>query len=84
MDCTLPDSSVHGVLQARIPGANEKSNRELKERREVMGSDKHTFIYKVLVRVWKYNILIIRIIPNKILMDFYYLIAFHCITEILR
>ena len=51
MDCTLPDSSVHGVLQARIPGANEKSNRELKERREVMGSDKHTFIYKDLVRV---------------------------------
>ena len=30
MDCSLPDSSVHGVLQARILGANERSNGELK------------------------------------------------------
>ena len=49
MVCSLPDSSVHGVLQARILGANERSNRELKERRDVMESDKQTFIYQVLV-----------------------------------
>ena len=64
MDCSLPHSSVHGILQARIlqwvatpfsKGFSRLKNRNQRPQTDVSGTDVYLFAC-VLICIWKENL----------------------------